>query len=66
MKVKVGMVLLMVLVTAGIAIAMSANANTQKLKLPSELTQEELQKLYEKYGITENDIKFAKRELPNT
>ncbi len=67
MKVKIGLVLLLALVTAGIAIAMtSANANIeQDIKLPSELTQEELQELYKKYGITENDFKFAKRELPN-
>jgi hypothetical protein len=28
-------------------------------------TDKELQTLYEKYNITENDIKFAKGELPN-
>ncbi|WP_407283115.1 hypothetical protein V7O61_00130 [Methanolobus sp. WCC1] len=28
-------------------------------------TDKELQTLYEKYDITENDIKFAKGELPN-
>jgi len=28
-------------------------------------TDEELQELYEKYDITENDIKFARGELPN-
>ena len=28
-------------------------------------TDEELQELYEKYDITENDLKFARGELPN-
>ena len=28
-------------------------------------TEEELQDLYQKYNITENDIKFAKNELPH-
>jgi hypothetical protein len=28
-------------------------------------TDEELQELYQKYNITENDLKFAKGELPN-
>jgi len=45
---------------------MAINASTnEKLKLPQELTKEELQELYKKYGITENDIKFAKGELPH-
>lgn len=30
-----------------------------------ELAQDELQKLYREYGVTENDIKFAKGELPH-
>ncbi|WP_269851089.1 hypothetical protein [Methanosarcina horonobensis] len=28
-------------------------------------TDEELQELYEEYNITENDLKFARGELPN-
>jgi len=42
------------------------DANTAVLlKAPEELTEEELQQIYKKYGITENDIKFAKGELPH-
>jgi hypothetical protein len=41
------------------------NKKLTELKLPEELTKEDLQKLYRKYGIKENDIKFAKGELPH-
>lgn len=66
--IKVGLVLLLVLVTAGsiVSLVIATNASTnEKLKLPQELTEEELQELYKKYSITENDIKFAKGELPH-
>jgi len=36
-----------------------------ELKLPEELTKEDLVKLYKKYNITENDIKFAEGKLPH-
>ena len=48
---------------ASLAVAVNEKTN-EKLKLPEELTQEEMLKLYRKYNITENDIKFAKGELP--
>ena len=42
-------------------------ANTKDMNAEAdgiELTADELQDLYRKYNITENDIKFAKCELP--
>ena len=48
---------------ASLAVAVNEKTN-EKLKLPEELTQEEMLKLYRKYNVTENDIKFAKGELP--
>ena len=66
--VKVGMILSLILVTVGsmVSLVIATNTNTtEKLKLPQELTDKELQHLYKKYGIMENDIKFAKGELPH-
>ncbi len=52
------------MVVASAALATATNGKDE-LKLPNELTKEDLQKLYRKYNITENDIKFAKGELPH-
>ena len=64
---KVGLALLVLVMLSSVvgpAIAVNKRAN-EKLKLPEELTKEELLQLYRKYNITENDIKFAKGELPH-
>ncbi|MDW7728275.1 MAG: hypothetical protein SCH70_14445 [Candidatus Methanoperedens sp.] len=52
--------LLVIVVLVGAAVVYS-------LVIPNKLdyTQEELKDLYLKYNITENDIKFARGELPN-
>jgi len=62
-------VVLLMLVMGSVAIVM-ANPGKKAtedlpLKAPEELTKEELKQIYKKYGITENDIKFAKGELPH-
>jgi hypothetical protein len=58
--------LLMVLVVMGsLAVATAVNEKDEELKLPDELTEEDLQRLYRKYNITENDVRFAKGELPH-
>ena len=64
---KRALVVLLVLVMLSMAsLAMAANEHTnENLKLPEELTKEELMQLYRKYNVTENDIKFAKGELPH-
>ncbi|WP_169745336.1 zinc metalloprotease [Geoglobus ahangari] len=46
-------------------IAVSALNIGEELKPPEKLTKEELTMLYDKYNVTENDIKFAKGELPH-
>jgi len=59
---------LLVLVVLGSVMAPTMAVNkraSEKLKLPEELTKDELLQLYRKYNITENDIKFAKGELPH-
>ena len=56
----------MVVGSMATAMALTANReNKEELKLPEELTKEDLQKLYKKYNITENDIKFAEGKLPH-
>ncbi|MDW7728146.1 MAG: hypothetical protein SCH70_13785 [Candidatus Methanoperedens sp.] len=54
-------ILLAVLIFMGVSVAYSSITIPNKL----EYTQEELRDLYLRYNITENDIKFAKGELPN-
>ncbi len=54
-------ILLAVLIFIGVSVAYSSIVIPNKL----EYTQEELRNLYLRYNITENDIKFAKGELPN-
>lgn len=54
-------ILLAVLIFMGVSVAYSSIVIPNKL----EYTQEELRNLYLRYNITENDIKFAKGELPN-
>jgi len=67
-SVKKLVVVLLALVILGSVVnpvmAVNKRAN-EKLKLPEELTKEELLQLYGKYNITENDIKFDKGELPH-
>lgn len=60
-KSRVIIVLAFLLIFVGISIAYSSIVIPNKL----EYTEEELRDLYLKYNITENDIKFAKGELPN-
>lgn len=42
-----------------------SSSQTTKNESNFDYTQSELQALYEKYDITENDVKFARGELPN-
>lgn len=47
---------------------MAVSATTEEsipLKKPSKLTEDELNRIYEKYNVSENDIKFAKDKLPD-
>ncbi len=46
------------------ALATPKQTNTG-LKHPKDFTEKELHVLYAKYNITENDIKFARGELPH-
>ncbi len=55
---------LLVLVMVGSVVSARGGSTSPDLKLPEELTTDELQELYKKYNITENDIKFARNELP--
>ncbi|KXS43640.1 MAG: hypothetical protein AWU59_982 [Methanolobus sp. T82-4] len=50
------------IITLAVAAAIITDMGVQK---DLTYTDEELQKLYYEYGITENDLKFAKGELPN-
>lgn len=46
---------------------MAVSATTEEeipLKKPSKLTEDELNRIYEKYNVSENDIKFAKDNDP--
>ena len=58
--------LLLVLVMLGTVVSavIIPRQSDEPLKPPEKLTERELKMLYKKYGITENDIKFAKGELP--
>ncbi len=65
-KPKMGLAVLSVVLLAGAVGALSINSNAvDELKMPSELTAEELRALYKKYNISENDIKFALGKLPH-
>ncbi len=64
-KPKMGLAVLSVVLLAGAVGALSINSNVDELKMPSELTAEELRALYKKYNISENDIKFALGKLPH-
>ena len=64
----ISMILSSVAVTIGAMCLICSNGEKTDfipLKAPEELTKEELQQIYRKYDITENDIKFAKGELPH-
>lgn len=50
-----------IIILVGGAVVFSTSVIPNKL----EYTQEELEDLYSKYNITENDIKFARGELPH-
>lgn len=60
-KSRIIIVLAILLIFVGVSVAYSSITIPNKL----EYTQEELTDLYLKYNITENDIKFAKGELPH-
>ena len=60
-KSRIIIVLAFLLVFVGVSVAYSSITIPNKL----EYTQEELTDMYLKYNITENDIKFAKGELPH-
>jgi len=57
---------LLVLVVLGsvVSAAVIPKQRDVLLKPPEKLTERELQIIYKKYNVTENDIKFAKGELP--
>ncbi len=59
--------LLVLAVLSDVVVAFSAEFKGQEPsgKKPSELTAEELKAIYKKYNISENDLKFALRELPH-
>lgn len=68
-NIKIGTCVLLIaflLLSTAIVPAMGSNADKQ-LTNENEImyTKAELQEMYTKYGITDNDIKFANRELPN-
>jgi len=48
----------------GVSTAMQKQNVDVPIKPPERLTKKELQIIYKRYNITENDIKFAKGELP--
>ncbi len=58
--VKIAIVVVLAMLVTGISTAMQV-----PLKPPEKLTKEELQMIYKRYNVTENDIKFAKGELPH-
>jgi hypothetical protein len=60
-KSRIIIVLALLLIFIGVLVAYSSIAIPNKL----DYTQEELKDLYLKYNITENDIKFARGELPH-
>jgi hypothetical protein len=60
-KSRIIIVLAILLIFIGVLAAYSSIAIPNKL----DYTQEELKDLYLKYNITENDIKFARGELPH-
>ncbi|MFO7966954.1 MAG: hypothetical protein R6U44_05085 [Archaeoglobaceae archaeon] len=63
--------LLSIVIAAMVCVAvgfMAVAAMTEEkipLKKPSKLTEDELNRIYENYNVSENDIKFAKGELPH-
>lgn len=61
-----GIILSLMVCTAVGFMAVSATTEEKiPLKKPNELTENDLKKIYEKYNVSENDIKFVKGELPN-
>ena len=60
------MLLMLVMVggVVGVSTAMQKQNVDVPIKPPERLTKKELQIIYKRYNITENDIKFAKGELP--
>ena len=63
MKANTKKMLIVSLIVLAIAISIVAMIGFQKFS-SLHYTDEELQALYEKYNITENDLKYAKGELP--
>ena len=61
MKIKIALIIIVLLLLTTFAYSISVDRTS---KLP-HYSPEELNELYLKYNITENDIKFAKDELPN-
>jgi hypothetical protein len=66
---KSGIILLLaaILLASMVVITAMSQNNSQTIEKENNFvyTEAELQSLYEKYDITENDLKFAKGELPN-
>ncbi|WP_290597779.1 MULTISPECIES: hypothetical protein [unclassified Archaeoglobus] len=62
--------ILVCVILGSVTVAFSAGLKTKiepsklELKDPKKLTAKELKTLYEKYNISDNDIKFAKGQLP--
>ncbi len=63
-KLLVGALLVLTMLGAIASAIVVPKQNDIPLKPPEKLTERELQMLYKKYNVTENDIKFAKGELP--
>ncbi|MDF1532083.1 MAG: hypothetical protein P1P72_07190 [ANME-2 cluster archaeon] len=61
MKIKIALIIIVLLLLSTIAYSISVDKTSQ---FP-HYTSEELNELYLKYNITENDIKFANGELPH-
>ncbi|ODV50377.1 hypothetical protein C7960_0967 [Methanohalophilus euhalobius] len=67
MKSGIGSLLAAILLVSVMAIPAMSSNNSQAIEKENDIvyTEAELQSLYDKYDITENDLKFAKGELPN-
>lgn len=63
MKVNTKEIIIVALILIAIATIIITTTNIQESS-SLHYTDEELQALYEKYNITENDLKYAKGELP--
>ncbi|RUM32855.1 MAG: hypothetical protein DSY33_06055 [Archaeoglobus sp.] len=60
----IGVLLVLVMLGSVVSATVIPKQRDALLKPPEKLTERELQTIYKKYNVTENDIKFAKGELP--